>query len=79
MEYEVDIIKLQIAITKAGFKNIKAFAAASGINRNTIASVINGKKRPSSIVIEKISRALKLSSYEIGTIFFSIKLTQNAS
>lgn len=74
MEYTVDTIKLRKAMIDAGFTTNVDLAEASGVERNTIGGILNGKIRPSSMVIEKLASALKLDGSSIGSIFFSQKL-----
>lgn len=74
MEYTVDAVELRKAMLDAGFITNTELAEASGVERNTIGGILNGKVRPSSMVIEKIASTLELDGSSIGNIFFSQKL-----
>lgn len=74
MTYSVDTQELRKAMIDAGITTVSGLAEASGVDRNTIGGILNGKIRPSSSVIEKIGRALALDGSGLGRIFFSLKL-----
>lgn len=74
MTYQVDTIALRKAMLDKKITTIEGLSNASGVNRNTVSDVLNGKIRPTSTVIEKISMALDLDGSAIGRIFFSQKL-----
>ena len=74
MTYQVDTIALRKAMLDKEFTTIEALSNASGVNRNTVGDILNGKIRPTSTVIEKISMTLELDGSAIGRIFFSQKL-----
>lgn len=74
MTYKVDAIELRKAMLDRGFTTIEAFSDASGVNRNTIRSILNGQTRPTSTIIDKLSIALEIDGADIGRIFFSQEL-----
>ena len=63
----------------ADLDNIQKLSDCSGVNRNTIADVVNGKTYPSSDVMQRIAIALHLPYERAGFIFFAKQLTSNAS
>lgn len=74
MAYTVDVQELRKAMIDAGINTIVGLSEASGVDRNTIGSILNKNTSPSASVIEKIALALDLSGESIGRIFFSRKL-----
>ncbi len=54
--------------------NISSLAEATGINRDTISNVLNGKTSPSYPVMNAIFYELKLTPQEAVDIFFSNNL-----
>lgn len=54
--------------------NISTLAEATGINRDTISNVLNGKTAPSYPVMNSIFYELKLTPQEAVDIFFSNNL-----
>ena len=74
MEYYVDTRELRKAMIDANITTATSLADASGVDRNTIGSILNEKIKPSAPVIEKIAGALSLDGEGIGRIFFSQRL-----
>lgn len=54
--------------------NISTFAEATGINRDTISNILNGKTAPSYPVMNAIFFTLELTAEEAVDIFFSNNL-----
>ncbi|MGW7932122.1 helix-turn-helix domain-containing protein [Staphylococcus xylosus] len=54
--------------------NITSLAEATGINRDTISNILNGKTAPSYPVINAIFYELELTPQEAIDIFFSNRL-----
>lgn len=77
--YFIDVKELKKAMIDAELDNIQKLADKSGVDRNTISFLINGKTLPSSEVMRKIATALELPSERAGRIFFARELTSNAS
>lgn len=74
MNYTVDTTALQKAMIDANIRTYTELSEKTGVNRNTIADIVKGESKPSTIVIEKISRVLNLESAEVGRIFFNSHL-----
>ena len=74
MNYTVDTTALQKAMIDANIRTYTELSEKTGVNRNTIADIVKGESKPSTIVIEKISKALNLESAEVGRIFFNSQL-----
>ena len=70
-DYYVDVVKFQKAMIDAGLKTTVALATASGVSRRTIAGLMAGNVKPNLSVVYSLARALKLSSYQAGEIFFA--------
>lgn len=77
--YEIDTTELRKAMVEKGMFTSEALSAASGVNRNTVSEVVNGKTYPSTSVMTRIGSALGFSGSEMGRIFFKEKLASNAS
>lgn len=71
MSYHVDVAELEKIRTLKGLKTDIALERASGVNRNTIASVTGSGRRPGSSTIEKLAIALELTPEQTGAIFFA--------
>lgn len=71
MEYRVDVAELEKVRTIKGLKTDIALERASGVSRNTIASITENGKRPGSATIEKLARVLELTPEQTGAIFFA--------
>ena len=74
MTYTVDVIELRKAMAEAQLNTIADLSEKSGVNRNTVSDILNGKIRPSGTVIERIAGALSLDGEGIGRIFFKAEL-----
>ena len=53
--YKVDTKKLQKAMIDADIKTIEQLSELTGVNRNTLSDIINGKIFPSSMVMSKLA------------------------
>ena len=76
---EVDIKLLRKSMIDNGIITIEELSEATGVNRNTLADVVNGRSYPSSKVMVALKAALKLSQEEAGSIFFKEKLACGAN
>ena len=76
---EVDIKLLRKSMIDNGIITIEELSEATGVNRNTLADVVNGRSYPSSKVMVALKTALKLSQEEAGSIFFKEKLACGAN
>ena len=77
--YSIDIKELKKAMIDADLDNIQKLSDKSGVDRNTIASTLNGTRFPSSAVMQRLAVALDLEPDRAGKIFFAPQLTSNAS
>lgn len=73
-EFKTDHIELKKIMIEKGYRTIKELSERSGINRNTLASVFNGEKQPSSDVMERLVITLEIEPEKAGRIFFSRNL-----
>ena len=74
MSYSVDTVELKKRMIEQGFDTIGELAEKSGVGRDTVSGVVNGKIRPSTAVMEKIMIALNMKPKDAGVIFFSPNL-----
>lgn len=72
--YKVDTKALQKAMIDLDIKTIEQLSEITGVNRNTLSDIINGKIFPSSMVMAKLAHCLHLTSEEAGRIFFTPRL-----
>lgn len=70
----VDTAKIRYYMDKAGCKNVADLERVSGVNRNTLSGVLNGKVLPSSDVMDRIITGINIPLNEAGGIFFAEKL-----
>lgn len=54
-----------------GIRTMGDLSIKSGINRNTLSKVLNGKKQPSSEVMFKLVTTLDIEPADAGKIFFT--------
>ena len=69
--YMLDIIELKKTMIEKGFGTATALADAANIERNTVSTILNGKRQPSLNVMYAIAEALDLNSKKAGEIFFA--------
>lgn len=55
-------------------KTVKELSERTGVNRNTLAQVINGKIQPSSEVMIQLVLTLDIEPQKAGEIFFNREL-----
>ena len=72
--FKTDHIELKKIMAEKEIKTIKELSEKSGINRNTLAQVFDGKKQPSSDVMERIVITLDINPEKAGAIFFKRNL-----
>jgi DNA-binding XRE family transcriptional regulator len=75
--YEVDCKELKKLMIDHDIATNTAFAELTGVNRDTIAKILDGKLFPTYKVIADIAKAMKMDSQQIGSIFFKQKVTQD--
>ena len=71
IRYRVNTIELQKSAIECGMGKIKDLSEASGVDRNTLSKVLNGKSTPSAKVMYALVATLHLSEEQAGIIFFS--------
>lgn len=71
MGYVVDTVGLRKMMAEKKINTTEEFARKSGVNRNTLADVLNGKIRPSTSVMDRMMSALDMSPEVAGKIFFA--------
>ena len=67
--YTINTTELKKAMLDCGIKTNKQLSEITGINRNTIGDLMNGKLKPTMGVIYNIANALNLTSERAGNIF----------
>lgn len=72
--YKTDYIEIKKIMAEKEIKTIKELAEKTGINRNTLSNILNGKVQPSSDVMEKLVLSLEIPPEKAGRIFFSLIL-----
>ena len=72
--FRTDTIELRKIMAEKAIKTTKELSEKSGINRNTLSSVLNGTTQPSSDVMEKLVFALEIEPEKAGNIFFKHNL-----
>lgn len=78
MRYSINIIAIKGKQGQLGVSNSK-LAKEIGINRNTLATYYKHPEKMPFEVISKIAEILDIKVEEARSIFFSEKLTYNAS
>lgn len=73
--FEVDCKELKKLMIDHDIANNTAFAEKAGVDRNTLAKILDGKILPTYRIISGIAKALKMDSQQIGSIFFKQKVT----
>lgn len=73
--YEVDCKELKKLMIDHDISGNTELSRRSGVNRDTITKIFDGKVFPTSKVIINIANALSMDSEQIGSIFFKIKVT----
>ncbi|MBH1941681.1 helix-turn-helix transcriptional regulator [Mobilitalea sibirica] len=72
--YKTDIIALKKLMVEKEIATISDLSKLSGINRNTLSSVLNGDAQPSAEVMDKLVSTLDIEPEIAGCIFFSLNL-----
>ena len=72
--YKTDVVEIRKKMAEQRIKTVTELSERSGINRNTLAKVLNEEIQPSSDVMEKLVFCLKMKPYEAGAIFFKLNL-----
>lgn len=70
MVYKVNTVELKKLLIENGYDTIGDFAKDADMSRKTAADVVNGKRRPSTIIMEKFITVLHIEPQNAGIIFF---------
>jgi transcriptional regulator with XRE-family HTH domain len=72
--FKTDYIELRKIMAEKEIKTTKELAEKSGINRNTLGDILNGKIQPSADVMERLVITLEIKPEKAGKIFFKDNL-----
>lgn len=72
--YTTDCIALRTKMAMKGINTIKELSQKSGVGRDTLSRILNGKLKPSTKIIEKLIYTLEITPEEAGKIFFNQNL-----
>lgn len=72
--YKTDTQELRKAMIDKNIITISDLSERSGVGRDTISKILDGKIQPSTAVMFKIAETLELDSSKAGNIFFSCNL-----
>ncbi len=72
--YICDTVELKKEMVEKGIRTNLELSRRSGVNRNTVGQVVEGKKQPSTDVMHRLAYALELTSERAGIIFFKPNL-----
>lgn len=76
MQYVVDTVELKKLMAENHIDTISDLEKVTGVNRNTLSDVLNGKIFPSAHVIGKLIAGLNIPNERVGSVFFvSTELT----
>ena len=70
MERKTDVIELKKLMVERGLERISDLARVSGVSRNVISKIVNGKAQPSADVMYKLAEALHMEPAQAGRVFF---------
>ena len=73
-DYKIDVGSIRKIMVDMHINTISELSKRSGINRNTLSDVLNGKIRPSSDTMYKLVDCLSISPSKAGEIFFNDNL-----
>lgn len=74
-EYITDVSELKKRMIDKDIGTIVELSDMTGVNRNTLGLIFNGKVQPTAPVMKKLISVLGLDSDKAGEIFFKQKLT----
>jgi transcriptional regulator with XRE-family HTH domain len=72
--FKTNVIEIKKIMIEKGIDTITELSSKSGINRNTLSSVLSGDTQPSSEVMDKLVSTLEIDPKVAGSIFFSLNL-----
>lgn len=67
--YTTNCIALRTKMAMKGINTIKELSEKSGVGRDTLSRILNGKLKPSTKIIEKLIYTLEITPDEAGKIF----------
>lgn len=70
-DYKTDTIALKKRMVEKGIPSIIKLSLLTGVNRNTMSSVLNGETQPSSNVMYRLVDVLEIPADQAGQIFFN--------
>lgn len=73
-KFTTDTVALKKLMIDNNIKTTKELSDRSGVNRNTLAKVLDGKMQPSTEVMQKLIVCLNIEPSAAGTIFFVMNL-----
>ena len=68
--FVTDTAAIKKLMIDRNIKTTKELSEKSGINRNTLANVLNGEAQPTADVMEKLVLCLEINPNNAGAIFF---------
>ena len=74
LNYRVDVDEIKKIMIDMRINTILELSKRTGINRNTLSDVLNGKIKPSSDTMYKLVDCLSISPSKAGEIFFKVNL-----
>lgn len=74
VDYKIDVGSIRKMMVDMHINTISELSKRSGINRNTLSDVLNGKTRPSSDTMYKLVDCLAIPPSKAGEIFFNDNL-----
>lgn len=72
--FSTDTTALRKLMIDHEIKTVNELSERSGVNRNTLAQVLNGKLQPSSDVMSRLIFVLNIEPARAGEIFFKSNL-----
>lgn len=77
MTYRIDTVAFKKKMLDEGFNSFSSLAEETGLSRDTVSAVANGKRKPSMSVMEKLASSMHMTPQEAGSIFF-VALLRNS-
>lgn len=72
--FVTDTAELKKIMIDQKIKTTKELSEKSGVNRNTLAKVLNGASQPTADTMEKLVLCLEIEPQKAGRIFFANNL-----
>ena len=76
LERKTDTVAIKKLMIENGCGTVSELAEKTGINRNTLAKVLNGQTQPTSYVMYKLVDIFQIAPEEAGAIFFAPNLRE---